>query len=637
MGTLRLVSGPACRVLGLLAVTAVGSTGCVVADHTAWLRHIKAPTIERVSTQHARLAAELRQPSLTPETYTPAEQIAAYAGHELEQGNEWDAALLLAIASYRYHQQAMLAVSIGQAQWTSINPVVRDKFAEWVGHEVRLFNEQQFDSELELLRNHIFGLAVAAQHQEEYLQAVANGGKEDEDFAQRLSDIHTEMSNRTERLVHTELAAVFLARLVRDHADDRGNGFAYYYLAATPLDRFRLAALDETRSPFDGTLARNLVPRMQTLRGEVRARLDHPRPHTRASAAALLGLAPDSGDVALLEARLAREGNAMVIDSIRFALIRNGKQEHLPHLIDRARRQFVSEERTHALTLLQWLPPEQQTTLPEALFVALASSASGIGTFGRSMSLIILRDLARQRTLAQKSVTAMLELTGDPDEQVARAAAEAVGALEQLGAEECKALYQQYPSARAALSSRLGEQATMGDLAFLSQVYETANDVEVQMAAAAAVATIPGTASLQLLKRWLVGAASHEDARPYLMLVGLLGSRTDVGQAELDAPGLSRAKRLMLAMAFDGGNLARAAAELGEVGEVGIQDAMQIAMLSGMLRRHALVPTLWKLARYRNDEFYPGDAVVRRHALGALVRMELQRRAERAARTVAGR
>jgi hypothetical protein len=635
MGTLRLFSAPASRALGLLITAAtIGATGCVAADRTAWLRHIKAPEVERASTQKQRLVAELRELYLVPDRYTPAEQIAAYAGQELENGNEWDAALLLSIASYRYHQQAVLASSIGHVQSMTINPVVRDQFYEWVGHEVRMFNEQHFDSELELLRQHLFGVAVASQHRDAYLRAVAGGGKEDDHFARRLNDIQTEMSNRTERLAHPELAEAFLARLQRDHAADQQNSYAFYYLAATPLDSFRMAALDETRTSFDGTLARNIVPRMQTLREQVRARLDHPQPTTRANAAALLGLAPEPGDVALLEARLGRESNGMVIDSIRFALLRNGNADQLAQLLDRARKISISEERDHALILLQWLPPELRTTFPEPLFVALATASSGVSTFGRSMALTILRDLAHQRTLSQKSVTALLELTADRDEQVAATAMNAVSALEQLSVAECKTLYEKYPTARDALVSRLGENASLADLAFLSQAYETSKDVEIQVAAAVAVAAIPGAASLQLLERWLAGAAKHEDGRPYMMLVALLASRTDVGQAELDALGLSRAKRVMVEMALDSRDLARAAAALDDVG---MQDAMQIAILSGLLQRRALVPTLWKLARYRNDQFYPGDAMVRRHALGALVRMALQRRTEQSARMVAGR
>lgn len=667
MEQLRFLSSP--RFVGALLATILLGAGCVVAPPDA-LRHIRAPSVVRAATRQDTLVAELRSPTLARDRYTPAEKIAVYAGYELEHGNEWDAALLLSLASYRYHQQAYLAMVIGESKSYMINPSVREEFYDWVRHEVRMLNDQHFDHEIGLMRQHLFGFAVAAERRDAYLKEIARGGREDAGIDQHLMALQSEMSNRPERLAHPALAEAFLRRLIDDHSRDAKNSFAYYYLAATPLDDFRLAALDGTMAAFDGVLAQNLVPRMPTLREAVWARLEHDRVYTRAMAAAMLGLAPDPGDVALLEARLAKETNPVVIDSLRFALIQNGKHEHLAALVQHAgqmtaqeerdysltmlpelawpRRSPVpaaQEERDHSLAMLLWLPAERKLTLDEALFVRLVRSEPGVSKEGRVLALAMLRDMAREKALAQESVVAALELTADAEEQVAGMASSVVGSLAQLGAAECKALYQRYPRARAALIERLAANASLADLDFLSQVYdENANEIDVQVAAAGAVAAIPGTASLELLRRWLAGASRHEDVRPFLMLVSVLAARADVAQANLDGLELSHAKRLMVEMAVDGEEIAKIAASLGRsvlfgtaLDGLGLQDAAQIAILAGLLHRPALAETLWKLARYRSEQFYPADAMVRRHALGALVRMGLQRRARSSARAVAGR
>lgn len=643
----QVVFSPARLLAGALAAgLVIGAAGCVVGGPPDSLRHIRTPSVVRSAPRQDKLVAELRSPTLEQGWYTAAEQIAVYAGYELERGNEWDAAVLLSIASYRYHQQAYLALEIGKSQSYRINPAVAAEFEEWVGLEVRTFNDQHFDREIELLRQHLFGFAVAAERRDAYLQEIARGGKEDAAIDQQLTALQTAMSNRPEQLAHPALAEAFLARLVDDHGRDAKNSYAYYYMAATPLDSYRLAALDGTMAPFDTILAQNLVPRLATLRQAVRARLDHHRVYTRATAAAMLGLAPDAGDVALLEARLAQETNPLVMDSLRFALIQNGKDEHMAGLLQHAGQGTAEEERNHSLAMLLWLPSERKLPLDEGFFVELARNEPGLmSKEGRVLALAMLREMAREKALAQGTVIAALELTADADAQVAGAAVSVVSALEQLGGAECKALYQRYPRARAALIERLAQGASLADLGFLSQAYDAnARELDVQLAAVGAVAAIPGAASLQLLRRWLDEASRHEDARPFLTLVTVLAMRADVAEARLGQLDLPRAKRFMVEIALDHAKLARTARSLEQprtfsspLDGLRFQDAVQIAILSSLLHRPALVTTLWNLARYRNDELYPADTMVRRQAIGALVRMQLQRRTQRSARAVAGR
>jgi hypothetical protein len=164
------------HIAGALVVTALlGATGCVASGPPAALRHIGPPSIERSATRTDALIAERRSPALDGRGYTPAEQIAVYAGHELEDGNELDAAVLLSLASYRYHQQAYLALQIGKSQACMINPATLDRFSEWVGHEIDTFNDQHFDHEIALLRQHRFGFAAPGARAREALKATVAG------------------------------------------------------------------------------------------------------------------------------------------------------------------------------------------------------------------------------------------------------------------------------------------------------------------------------------------------------------------------------------------------------------------------------------------------------------------------------
>lgn len=627
-----------------LAVAVVLGAACfpqgATRENTAWLRHIKSPVVTPSAPRVAQLVAELHRPDLQRDAYTPAEQIAANAVHELRAGREWDAALLLSLASYRYHQQAMLAGQIGREQLSRIHPARYDDFTELIRGEVRLFNDQNFDQELELLRDHLFGAAVASERRDRYVEKLARGGSEDEQFAEKLSDFQTRVSNRSERVHHRALARAFRARLLADRRQSGRDGFAFYYLAATPLDDFRLAALDLTDRPFHAVLLRNMVPRMDTLRAAVRARLNSTRPETRSLAALAMGMAPDAGDVPSVEGRLAAETDPRALDSLRFALIRQDREEYLDALMERAVR-ARGKEREHALVLLQWLPEALKAKYSEDKFLALALDSSA-SQFSRAMALVIIGDIASQRALAHKSMRAVLGLARAGDKVIAASARIAVKQL-QLSAAECKSFYREYQAARAPLVTRLAEVASLGDLDFLDRAYgdglaanrrdAESDGSDIQNAAIQATASIPGAASRQLLMRWLVNAGPDSGVRWLLAMV--LAARSDADRKEIaNLANLDESTRLMLALALDSQDLPEAMKRA--LSKLPIGDIAQLTMMSAILERRTLTTEMWRLASYDNYRFYPADAMVRRLAMSALVRIALRQRIDASGATDPG-
>ncbi len=593
--------------------------GCASLE-TAWLRHIDAPTVRPSPTRPKRLIQELAKPSIVRGQYTPAERIAAYGVYELERGNEWDAAVLMSLASYRYHQQALLAIAIGRQQMRQgrVRFDAFDSFRAYLASEAELFNDQHFDSELGLLRRHLAGISAAYERQRHYLRQLARGGARDDDFERRIEDFRSAMSSRSERLAHPALAGAVLKRLTQDHRN--GDSFAFYYLAATPVDSFRLTALDEIQIPFSGLLLENVAPRLETLRAEVRRRLDSNNANTRANAAAILGLVPSEGDIAALNARLKVERDVQVADSLRFALVQNGRQDHFAPLSERAVQGYE-----HPLTLLYWLAPEHKDETDEKLFAAMADGQRGAILPARILAVAILGQMANRRPLRPESVNVVLGLTGSRMEELAKTATRTVGGLEQLGAEESKSLYAKHPAAHAGLLTRLGTVASLNDLSFLEEAYLDADDEgEVRTAVLIAVAGIPGVASRQLLTRWFEAAADDDSARP--LMAALLAGRDDASRDEFAAAYLTASKRLMVEVAFDSARLDKIAAD--SIGGLDIADVAHIAMMAGLLERRAIVPTLWKLASYRKDDRYPADALVRRLAMSAIFRIVLKRRIE---------
>ncbi len=628
--------------LAALLTTVLIAGGCIAQQQAVpdFLIHNPTPVIRDSDTNQSVLIRELYRAQL-PKTadYIPAEQIATHAYHELKQGNEWDAAVLLSFASYRYHQQAYRISEIGEDQLQLINPSAKEQYTDWVIDEIKLFNTQNFDAEQALLRSHLFGDTAASERYDKYLTSLAQGGREDEGLSESLQNDRVAASNRKERLAYPRLATALRERLERDHKKDSTNNFAFYYLATTPLDQFRLAALDVSKTAMYGHLIGNIVPRIESLRRQIRDRLQSPYGvNTRSLAAVILGLAGNEEDRALLEKRLAEESDQTVKDSIRLALIWHGQDQHLADLIENLKRGRL-QQRVHLLRLLQWLPRKAKLTLDDELLASQVRRHAGVNANAQIMALYTLKNIASEKTITANSIETLLRYTSDSHEQVAQAAAGAVAAASQLGAHECQVLYRTHtsPQARAALVSRLGANVSLSDLPFLVQAYQENTDFRVKLAVILAVANIPAAASLDLLKQWLRDATTAEDIGPFMTTVAALATRSDFVPSALDDVDLSDMQRLMVSIAHGSDDMRQRADAVmsgfrtsrfgtSTKRNVKLPQALQLTALSLIFPRAALVTTLRKLSRYSSNEAYPRDTVVRRNALGALIRVAIKER-----------
>ena len=608
-----------------------------VNSDTDWIRHIKPPRVLRSRVDARRLVSELAL-DIPPATgYVPPEQIAAYAIQELREGHDLDAAVLLSLASYRYTQQAKVAYLAGQhqadhgvttARGSFTIPVHRrEKFMDLVVEEAKFFYAREFNDELDLVRDHLFGVPQARARGAAYIASLAQGGERVEDIGDQLNRYRLSLSNRPERLTYPQIADAYRERLIADRYHEHSAGTAAMFLARTPLDSFRRAALADPYWMFDAALVKNVLPRMHTLRNEVRQQLWSANAKSRSNAAILLGLAPEPDDLEMLREVAELENDEQVSASLTFALIRHGDGALVDELV-RLARTASGETRQHALAMILWLPDADKTSLEEATLVALAGDDSS-GPHAQGMALTIIRAIAEKRALTRNTVQAVVRLTSARDESVAEDANDALARFSQLSAEQCKDLYRRHRSARIGLLERLGQIASMTDLDFLAKVHDEARALRTEnpeqasalmVALALAVARIPGTASTQLLVRWFE-MASETDA---MVLAALLSTRTD--RKAINAGSLPLAKRLMLELAFDGPELGTTLVR--QVERLDIQSTALIARMAGALERQAARNGLWNLASYRHDDRYPVDALVRNIALASLVRLELTSRSE---------
>ena len=195
--------------LTALIATALVTSACLSQRRVPeFLIHNPQPKITYAATDAAALTRELEHADIISHSYTPAEQIATYADREIRADNERDAAVLLALASYRYRQQARRIVVVGTSLRWRVNASAMPQYNEWIENEYNLFSEQNFDNEQALLRSHLFGFAAASERYDDYLFTLAQGGREDENLGETLQEARLVASNRKETLLDgSEFAA----------------------------------------------------------------------------------------------------------------------------------------------------------------------------------------------------------------------------------------------------------------------------------------------------------------------------------------------------------------------------------------------------------------------------------------------
>ncbi len=588
--------------------------------------HIKAPTVnQRPDTKAVAgtLAAELRHSSILTDNYVAPEQVAAVAVSELRQGNDWDAALFLSIAGYRYHQVALRAHSVGtETALARAGRINVDAYIKHIRNEIRLFSSLDFDDELKMVS--------ARARQEPQAQKILQEGllkvlASEEDQRQALiDDIAAQMEQvkaaRQEDIHYSDLAQNYLKRLEQDANDEIHQSTASFYLAKTPLKAYHLSGLQHTYRLFDHHLVREITPRLNEYRPQVLAALKQGSIHTRSTAAIILGLNPSEEHIAALEEVNVEMGLAPQLKlSVAFALTQHDRVEHLETL-QVALSSCSAGICDHAAQLAQWLRPEFESQLDVSM-IARVLAGRGNATRARYLAAVILGDIGEDQPLPPDALSALLAASHDSDDEVAEAASRAVSRLAQLDRTKVHELYQQHPGARTALLARLEEVASAEDLPFLTQQFSRAIAAENQddlKSIIGAVGHIPGPQAYGTLIRWY-----ENNSSPRFTLALTLIRREDRNVQQLQQLAAQHAGigGLVLGFGTEDPRTINAARVILTSGQ--ISDRLQAAILVGLLHQRELLPQLWTLASYSNNNYYPADAVIRNAAMGAIIRIEM--------------
>jgi len=593
-----------------------------------WAIHIKAPqavTIESTPAQIESLRRELLEPELRPGMpYSSPEQIAAMAVAELNGHHEWDAALLLAIATFRYRQQGALVVKLNELDRQQGRVETRQSYA--VRQEEPFFvSRPSFSRELQLLRRRL--------RQDGHAQklVVAEPGATDDAQQARPSrapslegtvDPVPVLGTRSEDLVHPELADAFLARLQENRARAlQSSGFEL-----VPLTSFRRAALQHSVEYLVPSLIPDTSAQAEALRADLLALLADARPERRSNAAFLLGSSLQSAALATLRAALSKETDDRVRASLQFALLRLGDEAQLAPL----QATFGNPEPSvaaHALQLTTWLSPELQARLnPELLVRALKNRSTP--HIARVDAAFTLGRIGAVHQITETAVASLIDLCREGDEHEVEAGCAAVRGLQQLTRERVSQLLVKNDSVavRGALFVRWASTVLPTDLFALREHYAQASVDEKHHGElgriASVVANIPGPEALATLSQWYIDLKS-ENQIDYL--AWLLSWRPDLSvdaQRALLAR-VSPEKRWFSSMLGDGNVSLQQAQLLVTQGKLKL--LYRATALAGLAARAAPLPMLHQQAIFQDSVRYPADVGLRQQALAAIFRIALAR------------
>ena len=568
---------------------------------------IQAPAaVAPVSTpqQLQTLLSELNSPELQPgAAYLAPEQIAAMAVAELEQGNPWDAALLLNIATYRYGQQARLAERLAD---------------RYVGHaQVRRVFDKDLLTEAAALRLRLRALPATSG---------APPGTEPATVGAPLTTTNAlnKLGVADEHVVHPELAQAFLARLLAD--GDEGGFLGRLLLETSPLVAFRRAALLRVHEFHPRWLVPDTVSQQAALRDDLIAALRSSRPATRSAAAFVLSGGNDMAAQDALRAALSSEQDPRVMVSLQVALSRLGDDTLLASL-EQAAQVTNSEVSGLTLSLMGALPKRLlERTQPAIVSAVLLDKKPPFKV--RASAAALLGIVAEARPLPEAQVAALLQVCAEGKAGLADAACEALGGLKQLDRARVLQLLSQFPGATAGLYQRWAETAEEADLAALDQAFETVRSDKKRLQECAALIRAAGriasAAATARLSEWYVRV---EGGFVALQIAAEWSRRPDVTepareglQARVDVP-----KRLLLRVAAGDSRAQDDAAALAKRHDfAALYDAAYLAgfrQIPGALS----ASLLWELARYDDPSVYPADSTVRWAAINALVHIAVMK------------
>jgi len=576
--------------------------------------HVQAPAaVAPISTpqQLQTLLSELRTSELPVDAaYLAPEQIVAMAVAELGQGNPWDAALLLNVATYRYRQQARLAERLGDLEVQDRNQDVARVY-RLQAMERRILNRDMLEA-VRLLRSRLRVLPAASGAQPDAAPETALAGAS---LAPAVEP--NNLGEADERVAHPELAQAFLARLLAD--GDKGGVIGRLMLETSPLVAFRRAALPGVREFHPRWLVPDTMSQQAALRDDLIAALRDSRPATRSAAGFVLGAVKDVSAQGELRAALSREQDPRTTVSLQVALSQLGDDTQLASLEQEA-QVTNSEVSALTLTLMGALPKRLLERVQPEILSALMLDKKPSFTV-RANAATLLGIVAQARPLPEAQVAALLQVCASGKADLAEIACGVLGGLKQLERERLLLLLTQYPGARAGLYQRWAETAEEADLPALDHEFEAARSNQERKPECAALVRaagrIAGGAATERLSNWYVRV---EDRLAAVLLAAELSRRPDVTEAAREAllARVGAPKRLLLRVGAGDPRAKDDAAALAKQHDYGA--LFDAAYLTGEPKIPAALsaPLLWQLARYHDSSIYPADLGVRWAAVNVL-------------------
>jgi HEAT repeats len=615
----------------MAVVLGAAAPACVATGVPTWAMHVRPTTVNTgldSRTVRANVAWELAQPGLRQGHIAP-EQIALVAVEELRARRFADAGLWLSIASYRYHQEALLAGSVGKAGFDTLPPGVRvDMYEKLVIAEIKGFAHLDFNDEMEIINARMSGRGGVESALQEELTGLGKTSPIDrESLRDVLAELRPNAGPAAEVTRYPELIDAFRRRLLddfRQRGQDRNPG---YYLAWTPVAALQAEAVLASVSAFEPGVCSGVALAFPAPRRAMIAALDHKRPEVRANAAATLGLAPSEETRPILEAHLRAESDPRVKLALAFALVRHGVPEHVTSLTAAVASCAPSTCFLPA-ALIQWLPPAARPDLDQASFVRIVAD-SRMDKRARFFAAAVLHDIGHDKPLDPASIEALIvagRQKGDERlfEMVMAAIEDAPGlsratVVARLNSESEASQYQDVLNP-VPLLGRLAKVSTAEDLPLIKRMMErfgSTGSVEAHYAVEAAL-HVPGESASDILGNWYNRFAA---LRPHIGLglarrQGFPRDRLERLAARGDARTQIIVKTILHAPEAQATLLAYLVNGTPE-------DKFQAASLAAFTPPAGVDQPLRNLLTFQDARYYPSDAALRHAAMESVVRLAL--------------
>lgn len=589
-----------------------------------------------METYEARLIDELESGVYRPSRSTPPEQIAVLAVGELQRDHPWDAAVLLALASFRRCEQSWALAVYGSDQGWEIaearsdGRIERDDYNAYLKSEIVALRTSTFEDELSRVSAKV-GAPVAKRDVDADITRLMMGRSGDpsgrwQALRERMDVIRAPPA---ERLEHPKLAAALRSYLEKSiDANRQPNTWnilaeiAADYLARVPLHDFRSASLRWASPPLDS----NIVYAGLTLYTESPEKvIESLRTRwmpTRSYAAVILGVIADPANLPKLQEACSAESSSRVRLSCAFALAAHGQKDALRDLettLSSDKPKLVE----HVLSLLGWMTNDGRSFVSEALLTQVLGR-NDVSAEARCLAIQVLHDRSvLNGDLSPAAMQAILKATYDMRDHpyAVDFIAPYVGELKQLDRARVLRALATREQPLAPWLARFVHVAAVEDIPQIERWLADSDYGAAHRMLVRATGAIPGGVAQAALEKWLVDYPELSGSIAFSLLTRKGGDK----------------QRLTHLMSRDDLPAGALALEL-TLGRPGVSDHLQRALRSPELQdrfdatlaiqwfgTQTNADGVWQNIGYQDARHYPNDIRLRHQSLSALLHVELNR------------